>query len=207
MPGKTVADAVSKFGASVKPKLANVAISGAPEDQLRGPLETLVRELAEAAGLPVGAVHLVGETTQSDLKTRPDFAATVSKALVGFIEVKAPGKGADPRKFSDQGPGAARGAIEAANKLSMPQESVRKLGSTGQRIQQFCGREANWASTLPCSFIFLAHDRQAEIHKDDSLSRELPAARWTVRGGKGIHVREGWRLGPSCESQQRRRDL
>ncbi len=26
---------------------------------------------------------------------------TVSKALVGFIEVKAPGKGADPRKFSE----------------------------------------------------------------------------------------------------------
>ncbi|MCC6946913.1 MAG: N-6 DNA methylase [Bradyrhizobiaceae bacterium] len=97
-----VAEAVSQFGASLKPKLSNVAISGAPEDQLRGPLETLVRELAEVAGLPTGAVHLVGETTQSDLKTRPDFAVTVRKALVGFIEVKAPGKGADPRKFSDQ---------------------------------------------------------------------------------------------------------
>src|ERR1700730_12112983 len=51
----------------------------------------------ELAGLSPGSVHLVGETTQSDLKTRPDFAATVNKALVGFIEVKAPGKGADPR--------------------------------------------------------------------------------------------------------------
>ena len=45
--------------------------------------------------------HLVGETTLADIKTRPDYAVTVSKALVGFIEVKAPGKGADPRKFSD----------------------------------------------------------------------------------------------------------
>ena len=35
------------------------------------------------------------------MKTRPDFAVTVGKALVGFIEVKAPGKGADPRQFSD----------------------------------------------------------------------------------------------------------
>ena len=34
-------------------------------------------------------------------KTRPDYAVTVSNALVGFIEVKAPGKGADPRKFAD----------------------------------------------------------------------------------------------------------
>jgi hypothetical protein len=101
LAGKTVVDAVSKFGASVKPKLANVAISGAPEDQLRGPLDALVCELGELAGLSPGSVHLVGETTQSDLKTRPDFAATVNKALVGFIEVKAPGKGADPRKFTD----------------------------------------------------------------------------------------------------------
>ena len=101
MAKTTVANAVSSFGASVKPKLANPAISGSPEDQLRSPLETLIQNLAEIAGLPAGTVHLVGETTQSDLKTRPDYAAIVSKALVGFIEVKAPGKGADPRKFSD----------------------------------------------------------------------------------------------------------
>jgi hypothetical protein len=35
------------------------------------------------------------------MKTRPDFAVTVTNALVGFIEVKAPGKGADPRQFDD----------------------------------------------------------------------------------------------------------
>ena len=32
MAGKTVEEAVSNFGASVKPKLSHVAISGAPED-------------------------------------------------------------------------------------------------------------------------------------------------------------------------------
>ena len=36
-----------------------------------------------------------------ELETRPDFAVTKQKLLVGFIEVKAPGKGADPRKFKD----------------------------------------------------------------------------------------------------------
>jgi hypothetical protein len=92
---------VSAYGASVKPKLANIAIGGAPEDQLRGPLDTLLRDLAELCGLPAGSVHLVGETTLADLKIRPDFAVTASQALVGFIEVKAPGKGADPRKFND----------------------------------------------------------------------------------------------------------
>lgn len=102
MAAKTIEDAVSSFGASVKPKLSNIAIAGSPEDQLRGPLDVLFRALAELAELPPNSVHLVGETVQSDLKTRPDFGVTVSKALVGFIEVKAPGKGADPRKFNDQ---------------------------------------------------------------------------------------------------------
>jgi len=93
---------VSAYGASVKAKLANVAIAGAPEDQLRGPLEILIRDLAAIEGISPNAVELVGETTLSELKTRPDFAVTVGKALVGFIEVKAPGKGADPRRFNDQ---------------------------------------------------------------------------------------------------------
>jgi hypothetical protein len=35
------------------------------------------------------------------LATRPDYAVTVHNALAGFIELKAPGKGADPRYFSD----------------------------------------------------------------------------------------------------------
>jgi hypothetical protein len=98
---KTVASAVSRFGASLKSKLTSVAISGAPEDQLRSPLETLIRDLAEIGGLSSKLVNVIGETTLAHLQTRPDFAVTVSNALVGFIEVKAPGKGADPRKFSD----------------------------------------------------------------------------------------------------------
>ena len=101
MAGKTVALAVSNYGASLKPKLAKIAIGGAPEDQLRGPLDSLLRDLAEVVGLPAGAVHLIGETTLADLKTRPDFAVTVGNALVGFVEAKAPGKGADPRQFDD----------------------------------------------------------------------------------------------------------
>jgi Type ISP C-terminal specificity domain/N-6 DNA Methylase len=96
---KTLAAAVSQFGAAAKSKLSAIAITGAPEDQLRGPLETLLRDLAEIDGLPTTAVQLIGETTLKHLKTRPDFAVTVHKALVGFIEVKAPSKGANPQKF------------------------------------------------------------------------------------------------------------
>ncbi len=98
--------AVSKFGAAAKVKLANPAATGQPEDQLRGPLETLFAALAEAAGQPAGATVLVGETSLADLKTRPDYSVTSgagkAKALIGFIEVKAPGKGFDPRKFKDE---------------------------------------------------------------------------------------------------------
>jgi hypothetical protein len=97
----TLADAVSDFGAAAKSKLADKAITGAPEDQLRAPLEALIARLAVLGGLPDGALTLVGETTRSDIQTRPDYAATLHNALVGFIEVKAPGKGADPRKFTD----------------------------------------------------------------------------------------------------------
>ncbi len=101
MAGKTFEDAISAYGASVKAKLTNVAISGAPEDQLRGPFEILIRELAAVEGMSPNGVELVGETTLAELKTRPDFAVTVGKTLMGFIEIKAPGKGADPRHFSD----------------------------------------------------------------------------------------------------------
>ena len=93
--------AIAAFGVSTKAKLSNPAISGAPEDQLRGPLETLFRDLAALAGLPPGAVQLVGETTLAHLQTRPDYAVTVRGALVGYIEVKAPGKGANPKRFTD----------------------------------------------------------------------------------------------------------
>ena len=93
---------VAEFGASAKGKLANVAVTGAPEDQLRASLETLVTQLAELAGHRMGAVKLVGETTLAHLSSRPDYAVTVRNALAGFIEVKAPGKGFDPRRFTDE---------------------------------------------------------------------------------------------------------
>ena len=96
----TLAALISAYGISLKSKLSNPAIGGQPEDQLRAPLEMLVPQLAGLSDV-IGAVGLVGETSLADLKTRPDFAVTVGNVLMGFIEVKAPGKGADPRHFSD----------------------------------------------------------------------------------------------------------
>ena len=94
-------EAVSQFGAEAKSKLSNPAASGGAEDQLRAPLERLVAALAEIAGLEPGSVVPVGETSLADLRTRPDYAITHNGALIGFLEVKAPGKGADPRRYRD----------------------------------------------------------------------------------------------------------
>ena len=97
----TLQEAISSFGRETKAKLSNPGASGAPEDQLRSPLEALITDLAVLVGLAPGTLVAVGEMSLADLKTRPDFAVTRNGALIGFIEVKAPGKGADPRRFRD----------------------------------------------------------------------------------------------------------
>ena len=91
--------AISAYGALTKSKLSSPAATGGQEDQLRAPLEVLFQELAALAGNRAGTVTLVGETTLTALSTRPDYAVTNRDSLIGFIEIKAPGKGADPRKF------------------------------------------------------------------------------------------------------------
>jgi len=95
----TLKDAIARFGANAKAKLANPGVIGEPEDQLRAPLEALFADLGELCGFKRQWVAAVGESSLSRLKTRPDYAITLRNVLVGFVEVKAPGKGADPRRY------------------------------------------------------------------------------------------------------------
>ena len=95
----TLASALAHYGSEAKAKLANPSASGEPEDQLRAPLEALFADLTELCGLPRAAFAAVGESAITSLKTRPDYAITLRNVLVGFVEVKAPGKGADPRRY------------------------------------------------------------------------------------------------------------
>ncbi|MHB8381827.1 MAG: type ISP restriction/modification enzyme [Candidatus Binataceae bacterium] len=97
----TIEAAIAEFGAQAKGKLSNLAAKGQAEDQIRAPFEHLLSQLAELCEFRKGSVVAVGESTVSDLKTRPDYAVSVRNALIGFIELKAPGKGADPQKFKD----------------------------------------------------------------------------------------------------------
>jgi hypothetical protein len=97
----TLEEAISKFGSKAKDKLANPSTTGRPEDQLRSPFEQLLADVSDLIGISSSDVIAVDESPLTDLKTRPDYSVTVKKALVGFVELKAPGKGADPRKFKD----------------------------------------------------------------------------------------------------------
>lgn len=96
------ADAISNFGIAAHKKLSNPSAKGEPEDQLRAPFEQLLRDMAVLSGFAPEHITAVGETSLSDLKTRPDYSITVQNALVGFAELKAPGKGANPKRFKDK---------------------------------------------------------------------------------------------------------
>lgn len=131
---KTLEEAVSAFGKSTTAKLSNPAITGAPEDQLRGPLEALVADLASLAGHAQDAVQMVGETTLSESRTRPDYAVIVRKALVGFIEVKAPGKGANPAKFSGEHDKAQWARLKSLPNLLYTDGNNFSLWQDGERV-------------------------------------------------------------------------
>jgi hypothetical protein len=95
---KTLSDAIARFGSDVQAKLVDSSATGEPEDQLRAPLENLIADINALIGKAGEGVKTIGEVRLPDLMTRPDYAVTRA-GLIGFIEVKAPGKGSDPLAF------------------------------------------------------------------------------------------------------------
>lgn len=87
--------ALEDFANSIKAKFV-LAGSGEPEDQLRAPLETLF----EAYGRIINReILLTGQHLLKDRVGKPDFAAHERKQTIGYVEAKAPGKGADPSAY------------------------------------------------------------------------------------------------------------
>lgn len=86
--GAVLAAAVSRFGASVAPVLQRGL--AAPEDTLRAPMVELLSAAGQAIGCPVRA-H--GEVRLPDLAIRPDYLIDVDGAPIGYVELKAPGRG------------------------------------------------------------------------------------------------------------------
>ncbi len=87
--------ALADFADSIRARF-DISGAGEPEDKLRGPLETLF----EAYGRIIGRdILLTGEHRLKDRVGKPDFAAHDTKQTIGYIEAKAPGKGAEPSRF------------------------------------------------------------------------------------------------------------
>ncbi|WP_433498127.1 type ISP restriction/modification enzyme [Sphaerimonospora sp. CA-214678] len=80
-------EAVAHFGKAASAKLAG---GGQPEDQLRAPLERLFADIADVLGV---SLVMIGETSLASLGVRPDYAVDVAGARVGYVELKAPGRG------------------------------------------------------------------------------------------------------------------
>lgn len=94
-----LASRVSRFGRDVLAALNDPAATGEPEDQLRTPLVNLMKDINGLLGSAAEGVNAVGEVRLPELMTRPDYAVT-RNGLIGFIELKAPGKGSDPTAFA-----------------------------------------------------------------------------------------------------------
>lgn len=80
-----------------------------PEDQLKGPMAKFLKSVGKAMGL---TVEVATEVHAEGLE-RPDIGVAVKGLLSGHIELKAPGKGADPTKYK----GGDRGQWERFQNL------------------------------------------------------------------------------------------
>jgi hypothetical protein len=87
-------EAVSLFGASAAAKLAG---PGDREAAIRAPLEALVKAVGAISGK---AAVLHDEVRDEVRHVRPDYGVSIKKIMMGYIEVKAPGRSINPAEFS-----------------------------------------------------------------------------------------------------------
>lgn len=88
--------ALQKFSDSVTAKMTTLTV-GEPEDQLRGPFEVFMQEVGQALALKVVST---GETRLPGRLGKPDYAVHSNMLLAGYVELKAPGFGANPNRFT-----------------------------------------------------------------------------------------------------------
>jgi len=116
------------FANAVRDKFAS-ALAGQPEDQLKGPVENLIIGLGEQFGrqVQVATETIVAETG------RPDMAVGMDGALIGHIELKKPGTGADPSRFTGHNAKQWHKFKELPN-LIYTDSNAWSLYRSGQRI-------------------------------------------------------------------------
>lgn len=86
---------VKSFAGQVFDKFAAHA-SGEPEDQLKSPVDNLLRSYGKTRGRKLVPK---GESSLEKRLGKPDFAVHEDLLPIGYIELKAPGKGANPNLY------------------------------------------------------------------------------------------------------------
>ena len=93
---KAILRALQNFADAVKAKMTQLS-PGKPEDQLRSPFENFLQEAASAMARRIvctGEIHLPGRMG------KPDYAVHSNRLLTGYVELKAPGVGTTPSRFT-----------------------------------------------------------------------------------------------------------
>jgi hypothetical protein len=95
MPHEKLFTSLQDFAGQLTAKFSAMA-AGEPEDQLKPPVD----QLFAAYGKIISRnIVLKGESGLKDRLGRPDFAAHSDTLPIGYVELKAPGKGANPELF------------------------------------------------------------------------------------------------------------
>lgn len=92
---KAIFEGLKKFAESITQKMTP-PFQGEPEDQLRAPFETFIKEAGQALEKSIVSK---GETRLPGRLGKPDYGILVSGFLAGYVELKAPGIGAQPEQF------------------------------------------------------------------------------------------------------------
>jgi len=92
----TIREGLQSFAQAVMAKMSQLT-HGEPEDQLRGPFENFMAVAARGLGWNLVCT---GETKLPGRLGKPDYAVHLNNLLAGYAELKAPGVGANPKRFS-----------------------------------------------------------------------------------------------------------
>ncbi len=88
-------DAVREFADTIAANFA-LPVVAQPEDQLKAPVRELLRICGEAWGIETASRSEA--RAEGDIG-RPDLGVTAGGLLCGYVELKAPGRGARPERF------------------------------------------------------------------------------------------------------------
>ena len=84
------------FADSIRSQFNNAPVGFEPEDQLKPLVSDFLKSVTALAG---HTANTWTEVSSDDAVGRPDIGVSVESLLAGFVELKRPGKGADPTAF------------------------------------------------------------------------------------------------------------